>query len=111
MSAMEITVSIIVGLICLALGIAMGAMPLKRDKITEQQNKFQQLGGMAAVAIVVILMLLHMDAASWIAIGALAVGAAVANIPPLHRYLLKTFPELRPEEKNHGPLRRAVKNK
>lgn len=108
MSAVEITVSIIVGIACLAAGMAMGAMPLRSHKMTEQQNKFQQLAGIAALGAVVILMLLGMDAASWIAIGALAFGAALANVPPVHRWMLKQFPELRPQEKA-SPLKRAKK--
>ncbi len=108
MTAMEWTITIIVAIAGLAAGMALGGMPLKREKMTEQQNKIQQLAGMAACGVVVILIFMHMDVASWVAIGALAVGAGVANIPPVHRWLLERFPELAPK-KPDSPLTRVKK--
>ena len=82
MNTTELIVSIVVGIGCCALGMFLGSMPLKREQITEEQNKYQQLGGLLACGLVVILMLLSMDIASWVAIAALAVGVGVAP-PPL----------------------------
>lgn len=87
----------------------LGSMPLKRDQITEEQNKYQQLGGLLACDLVVILMLLGMDIASWVAIAALAVGWASA-IPRGERMLLARFPMLKPA-KPQSPLRKAKPRK
>ena len=77
MNTTELIVSIVVGIGCCALGMFLGSMPLKREQITEEQNKYQQLGGLLACGLVVILMLLSMDIASWVAIAALAVGVGI----------------------------------
>ena len=106
MSIAEIIVSIVAGLGCLALGVFLGAMPFRRKEITEAQYKYQQLGGVLACGVVVILILLGMDVASWIVIGALAVGAACSRIPAVHRWLLARFPMLHPAEPT-SPLKRA----
>ena len=63
MNTTELIVSIVVGIGCCALGMFLGSMPLKREQITEEQNKYQQLGGLLACGLVVILMLLSMDIA------------------------------------------------
>lgn len=110
MNTTELIVSIVVGICCLGLGIFLGAMPLKRDKLTEVQNKYQQLGGMLACALVVILILLSMDIASWVSIGAMAVGVGISRIPPVHTALLKQFPILQPA-KPISPLTRAKSKK
>ena len=62
MNTTELIVSIVVGIGCCALGMFLGSMPLKREQITEEQNKYQQLGGLLACGLVVILMLLSMAA-------------------------------------------------
>lgn len=110
MNTTELIVSIVVGLGCCALGMFLGSMPLKRDQITEEQNKYQQLGGLLACGLVVILMLLGMGIASWIAIAALAVGACVCRIPAVRRMLLAWFPMLKPAEPR-SPLRKAKPKK
>ncbi|NEG70004.1 hypothetical protein [Bifidobacterium choloepi] len=108
MSATEWTVTVIVVLAGLVAGLAMGALPLRSHKMTEQQNKFQQLAGIAAVGVVVVLIMLDFQVAGWAIIAALLVGGLVANIPPVHRLLLAHFPELRPAEEA-SPLKRVRK--
>lgn len=92
MNTTELIVSIVVGIGCCALGMFLGSMPLKREQITEEQNKYQQLGGLLACGLVVILMLLSMDIASWVAIAALAVGVGICRVPAVRRWLLAQFP-------------------
>ncbi|WP_246165734.1 hypothetical protein [Bifidobacterium canis] len=106
MTVVEIIVSIVVGIGCFVLGVFLGALPIKRAEITEEQNKYQQLGGILACAIVVILMLLSMDVASWVSIGTLAVGVAISYIPAIRRVLLNRFPILQPAQPS-SPLRRV----
>lgn len=110
MNTTELIVSIVVGIGCCALGMFLGSMPLKREQITEEQNKYQQLGGLLACGLVVILMLLSMDIASWVAIAALAVGVGICRIPAVRRWLLAQFPMLKPAEPQ-SPLRKAKPRK
>ena len=86
MNTTELIVSIVVGIGCCA------------------------LGGLLACGLVVILMLLSMDIASWIAIAALAVGVGICRVPAVRRWLLAQFPMLKPAEPQ-SPLRKAKPKK
>lgn len=76
----------------MGMGVFLGSLPFKRDELTEWHVKYQQLCGVLACGIVIILMLLGYDLASWLAIAALAVGVAVSRIPVVRRGLLARFP-------------------
>lgn len=96
MGAAEIVVTVVTAVACLGMGVFLGSLPFKRDELTEWHMKYQQLGGVLACGIVIVLMLLGYDLASWLAIAALAVGVAVSRIPVVRRGLLARFPELHP---------------
>lgn len=102
------TISIVVTVICsiagLATGILFGAVPLKANRMTDQQNRWQQYVGVGFVVLVFLLMYVKQDVASWAIIIAAIVGLAIAKIPPVHTSLLAHFPSLRPkeEEKQKG---------
>ena len=106
MGAAEIVVTVVTAVACLGMGVFLGSLPFKRDELTEWHMKYQQLGGVLACGIVIVLMLLGYDLASWLAIAALAVGVAVSRIPVVRRGLLARFPELHPAERQ-SPLRKA----
>ena len=105
MGAAEIVVTVVTAVACLGMGVFLGSLPFKRDELTEWHMKYQQLGG-----IVIVLMLLGYDLASWLAIAALAVGVAVSRIPVVRRGLLARFPELHPAERQ-SPLRKGTSKK
>ena len=85
MGAAEIVVTVVTAVACLGMGVFLGSLPFKRDELTEWHMKYQQLGGVLACGIVIVLMLLGYDLASWLAIAALAVGVAVSRIPVVRR--------------------------
>ena len=105
MGAAEIVVTVVTAVACLGMGVFLGSLPFKRDELTEWHMKYQQLGGVLACGIVIVLMLLGYDLASWLAIAALAVGVAVVR-----RGLLARFPELHPAERQ-SPLRKGTSKK
>ena len=105
MGAAEIVVTVVTAVACLGMGVFLGSLPFKRDELTEWHMKYQQLGGVLACGIVIVLMLLGYDLASWLAIAALAVGVAVSR-----RGLLARFPELHPAERQ-SPLRKGTSKK
>lgn len=98
MGTPELIVSIVVGIGCCGLGMFLGSMPVRRAQITEAQNKYQQLGGLLACGVIVILTLLNMNVASWVAIAAFAVGIGICRIPSVRKFLLARFPMLQPAE-------------
>ena len=79
MGAAEIVVTVVTAVACLGMGVFLGSLPFKRDELTEWHMKYQQLGGVLACGIVIVLMLLGYDLASWLAIAALAVGVAESH--------------------------------
>lgn len=110
MGAAEIVVTVVATIACLGMGVFLGSLPFKRDELTEWHVKYQQLCGVLACGIVIILMLLGYDLASWLAIAALAVGVAVSRIPVVRRGLLARVPELHPAERQ-SPLRKGTSKK
>lgn len=100
---MILTVSIILCIICFIGGLIYGLLPLRQ----EQQNRIQKtvvdVDGIAVVACVIILILLGADAASWIAIGCVAVGFGIGYIPPLRQWARSqwNFFDVAPTRKHH----------
>ena len=58
MGAAEIVVTVVTAVACLGMGVFLGSLPFKRDELTEWHMKYQQLGGVLACGIVIVLMLL-----------------------------------------------------
>lgn len=96
---MEIAIIIGSALASLAIGFFFGGLPLLTSQMSEQQNKYQQLMGIVAVGIVLVLIILKQDLSSWIAILAMAIGVGIAKIPPIHHWLIASFPFFKPENK------------
>ncbi|MBT1173365.1 hypothetical protein JS528_08405 [Bifidobacterium sp. MA2] len=106
MSSLEITVTVIVAIVSVVIGLFFGLIPMKVDQLTEEQNKYSQFLGIIGVGLVIVLIFTKQDFASWVAILAMLAGVLVAKIPPLHRWGLERFPQLAPA-KPKSPLKRA----
>lgn len=109
MNSTEIIVTIVVSIICLLAGFVYGSFPRKTEEQTQSQTKAGQLLGIAAVGLVLILVMVKQNIASWAAIGALAVGVAIAYIPAVYKWTLRTFPYFKPV--SASPLKRNRKRK
>jgi cell division protein FtsW (lipid II flippase) len=107
---MELAIIIVTSIICLAIGFFFGGIPFKTDQMTDQQNKYQQALGIVGLGIVIVLMFTKQDLASWIVIIAMLLGVLIAKIPPIHRWLVKTFPIFEPK-KPDSPLTRPRRKK
>ena len=106
MSSVEITVTVLVTIASVVIGLFFGLIPLKTDRLTEEQNKYSQFLGIIGVGLVIILIFTKQETASWVAIFAMLAGVLIARIPPLHRWALDRFPWFAPA-KPQSPLRRA----
>ena len=83
-------------LIGLVWGLICGLLPKKNDRLTDSQLRWTPVLPLVGVGLVVMLILLGHDLASWITIGGMILGLLIGMIPPLHRAALKALPWLRP---------------
>ena len=93
---MAVTIIAVTSIVCLAIGIMLGGLPMRNSRMTQSQHRLEQALGIVAVAIVVLLIMADQQVASWAAIIAMAVGVGVGKIPFINRVLLKTFPVFTP---------------
>ncbi|NEG56103.1 hypothetical protein [Bifidobacterium platyrrhinorum] len=108
MSSLEIAVTVVVCVVGVAIGTFFGLIPLRTDRITDEQNRASQTLGLIGVGLVIVLIFTKQDLASWAAIFAMLAGVAIGKIPPLHRRALERWPWLKP--KPERPAKR-VKSK
>ena len=106
MQLTDILLTIACALVGLAVGLIYGFLPKKNDRLTESQQRWTPILSLIGVGLVVVLILLGSDLASWVTIGGMILGLLVGMIPPLNRAALKVWPWLRPRTDNHGQKRR-----
>lgn len=98
-------------IIALALGLFLGGMPLRNDAMSEAQQKYSQLGGMLAFGFFVMLVILRQDAASWVLVGGLVTGFAIAKIPMVSKALSSRFTIFRAAPRPAAETRRRSAKK
>ena len=96
MQLTDTLLTIVCVLIGLAWGLICGLLPKKNDRLTDSQQRWTPVLPLVGVGLVVMLILLGHDLASWITIGGMILGLLIGMIPPLHRVALKALPWLRP---------------
>ena len=106
MQLTDILLTIACALVGLAVGLIYGFLPKKNDRLTDSQQRRTPILSLIGVGLVVVLILLGRDLASWITIGGMILGLLIGMIPPLNRAALKVWPWLRPRTDNQGRKRR-----
>ncbi len=105
MQLTDTLLTIVCSLIGLAWGLIYGLLPKKNDRLTDSQQRWTPVLPLIGAGLVVILILLGRDLASWITIGAMILGLLIGMIPPLNRAALKVWPWVRPRTDNQGQKR------
>ena len=95
-------------LVSLAIGVTFSCLPWQTKQYTDTQRRIEQVLGIGAVALVVLLIMADQDTASWVAIGAMAAGVAIGHIPMVRRPVSKWFPSL---ASTHSPTKQSVTGK
>lgn len=106
MQLTDILLTIACALVGLTVGLIYGFLPKKNDRLTESQQRWTPILSLIGVGLVVVLILLGRDLASWVTIGGMILGLLIGMIPPLNRAALKVWPWLRPRTDNQGRKRR-----
>lgn len=96
MTAMDYTILVGTGLITLLLGFFFGLLPLKTDLMTPSQKTWSQVASLAGIGLIVILILIGKDLASWVGIGAMILGLLIGIIPPIKKAMRDRFSWLLP---------------
>lgn len=95
------TLAIMIGsaVLGLVLGILFGAFPLRTTEMTRKQESYGSALGVACLGLVLILIFLNQNAASWIFIGTVIAGFTIAKIPPVRAWFVARFKIFRPKKK------------
>ena len=105
MQLTDTLLTIVCSLIGRAWVLIYGLLPKKNDRLTDSQQRWTPVLPLIGAGLVVILILLGRDLASWITIGAMILGLLIGMIPPLNRAVLKVWPWLRPRTDDQGQKR------
>lgn len=96
MDIMTILIGASATVIGLMLGVIFGAMPLQTEKMSEGHRRCSQLLSIVGFGMVMALMIVKMDVASWTVIAAMLAGLVTVKIPPLHRWIVARIPWFAP---------------
>lgn len=107
MNAVDIAGIVASCVVGVPIGMFFGFIPFRKDELTEEQNKMSQTLGVVGVGLIVVLIFMKQDTASWAATFAMLAGVAIAKIPPLHAWAIRRFPWLQP--KKQTPAKRVKK--
>lgn len=100
MSPMDYAVIIGCGILALLVGFFFGLLPMKNDLMTPDQRTWSQVASLIGIGLVVVLILLGQDVASWVAIGGMVAGILIGIIPAIKRAMQARFTWLRPLQKS-----------
>lgn len=98
MSPMDYAVIIGSGILALLVGFFFGLLPMKNDRMTPDQRTWSQVASLIGIGLVVVLILIGQDLASWVAIGAMVAGILIGVIPAIKQTMQSRFVWLRPGE-------------
>ena len=85
------------GILALLDGFFLGLMPMKSERLTPSQRTWSQVGSLIGIGLVVALILIGQDTASWAAIAAMIAGIIIAIVPPVKTFMQTRFAWLQPE--------------
>lgn len=84
------------GILALLVGFFFGLLPMKNDRMTPDQRTWSQVASLIGIGLVVVLILIGQDVASWVAIGALVAGILIGIIPAIKQPMQARFGWLQP---------------
>ena len=108
MEPVQLAVTVAVCVVGVPVGFFFGSMPLRTNVTTDRQSKLQQVIGLIAVAVVLVLIVSGQETASWAVLVAMLAGVLVARIPPIHRAMIRRFPLFAPRDPNAPAPRPAA---
>ena len=72
-SPLSIAMAVVLGIICLASGLLLGAMPMQNSKMTERQRRVSSLLCFIIAIVYIVLLFSGQDLATWTMLGGIAI--------------------------------------
>lgn len=88
LDTMTLVTSIILGIACIVVGTALGALPIQKHKMTEAQEKLASIMSFVVAMVFLVMMMNKQDLSTWVMLIALAVGFGIGKIPPVHQFFI-----------------------
>lgn len=85
------------GILALLDGFFLGLMPMNSERLTSSQRTWSQVASLIGIGLVVVLILIGQDTASWAAIAAMIAGIIIGIVPPVKTVMQTRFGWLQPE--------------
>ncbi|AIC91942.1 hypothetical protein [Bifidobacterium coryneforme] len=85
------------GILALLDGFFLGLMPMNSERLTPSQRTWSQVASLIGIGLVVVLILIGQDTASWAAIAAMIAGIIIGIVPPVKTVMQTRFTWLQPE--------------
>lgn len=80
--------SITLGIACTVLGVILGALPIRKREMTEEQEKVASVLSFIVAIVFFALTMARQDVSTWVMLITLAVGFGIGKIPPVHRFFI-----------------------
>ena len=84
------------GILALLDGFFLGLMPMNSERLTPSQRTWSQVASLIGIGLVVVLILIGQDTASWAAIAAMIAGIIIGIVPPVKTVMQTKFAWLNP---------------
>lgn len=105
-SPLSIAMAVVLGIICLASGLLLSAMPMQNSKMTERQRRVSSLLCFIIAIVYIVLLFSGQDMATWTMLGGIFAGFGIGKIPPVHNFLVSKWDFLKPYEPKKSKQRR-----
>ena len=97
-SALSLSLAVVLGLICLAAGLLLGAMPIQNSKMTDPQRRASSLICFIIAIIYIAMLFSGQNLSTWTMLGGIFAGFGIGKIPPIHNALVSRWDFLKPYE-------------
>ena len=95
-SGIVITIAVVMGVISLAVGLFLGALPSRGSEMTEKQGRISSMVGFVIAIIYIVFMLLKQDLSTWTILGGVIFGFIIGKIPPVHSFFVDKWDFFKP---------------
>ncbi len=95
-SGLVIAIAAVMGVISLATGLFLGALPSRSGEMTEKQSRISSLVGFAIAIIYIVFMLLKQDLSTWTILVGVILGFVIGKIPPVHSFCVDKWDFFKP---------------
>lgn len=106
-SYLSMAAAVVLGLICLAAGLLLGALPIQNSKMTDQHRRLSSLLCFIIAIVYIAMIFTGQDLSTWTMLFGILAGFIIGKIPPVHEFFVSKWDFLKPYE----PKKRSKKKR